>query len=240
MSNFELEIEKLKQQIAILEGKKNEIPSYSFSKIKMADLENLFEIEHKLDNINRFQSWFNSKIEISDGILTFLQNLLLENKALIQYYDEEDLKIHFLSPIFHKINFKSFENEFRDFYNEKIHYRTDKFILNGEVDFVLASGLLKSKKPYFFIQEFKKGIEFSDPRPQLIAELIAGLEISKLQEIKGAFIIGSIWNFVILEKLGENRYQYFVSENFDSSKIEDLKLIYKNLVFIKNEIMEQK
>ena len=44
---------------------------------------------------------------------------------------------------------------------------------------------------------------------------------------------------MILEKLGKDKYQYFVSDNFDSSKIEDLKSIYKNLVFVKNEIIEK-
>jgi hypothetical protein len=228
------EIEELKNLAS--KNSKNIIPSYSFSKIKFKDIENLVEIEEKLHK-NRFDFWFNSEIKISQNTKIFLQKLIDENSSLIDKYDEEDLKLYFLAPIFHHINFKSFEKEFRAFYNEKINYKTDKFILNGEVDFVLSLGLLKSKKPYFFIQEFKKGIEFSDPRPQLIAELIAGLEISKFEEIKGAFIIGSIWNFVILEKLGENKYQYFVSENFDSSKIGDLKAIYKNLLFIKNEII---
>jgi hypothetical protein len=57
--------------------------------------------------------------------------------------------------------------------------------------------------------------------------------------MKGAYIIGAIWNFVILEKLGKDKYQYFVSVNFDSTKIEDLKGIYKNLMYIKNEIIEK-
>jgi hypothetical protein len=237
MSNFELEIEKLKNQIAILENQKDQIPSYSFSKIKMKDLEKLVQIEEKIDD-SKFSFWFNSDIKLSDDVQNFLTNLLFRNKNLIKKYNEEDLKIHFLSPIFFNIDFKSFEKKFRDFYNEKINYQTDKFILNGEADFVLAKGLFESEKPYFFIQEFKKGLEFSNPEPQLLAELIAGLEISKFQEIKGAYIIGSIWNFVILEKLDKDKYQYFVSENFDSSKIEDLKAIYKNLLFIKNEVLK--
>ncbi len=60
-----------------------------------------------------------------------------------------------------------------------------------------------------------------------------------LTTIKGAYIIGAIWNFVILEKLAEDKYQYFVSQNFDSTKIDDLKGIYKNLMFVKNEIISQ-
>ncbi|MDQ7046629.1 MAG: hypothetical protein Q9M39_03065 [Sulfurovum sp.] len=57
--------------------------------------------------------------------------------------------------------------------------------------------------------------------------------------MRGAYIVGAIWNFVILEKLGKDKYQYFVSENFDSSKIGDLKGIYRNLVFVKEEIVER-
>jgi uncharacterized protein YfkK (UPF0435 family) len=44
--------------------------------------------------------------------------------------------------------------------------------------------------------------------------------------------------FVILEKLAKDKYQYFISQNFDSTKIEDLKDIYKNLCFVKHEIFE--
>ena len=63
------------------------------------------------------------------------------------------------------------------------------------------------------------------------------MELNNWKTIRGAYIVGSIWNFVILEKLGKDSYQYFVSINFDSTKIEDLKSIYKNLLFVKNEII---
>jgi hypothetical protein len=41
---------------------------------------------------------------------------------------------------------------------------------------------------------------------------------------------------VILEKLGKDKYQYFVSSNFDSTKIDDLIGIYKNLLALREEI----
>ena len=47
---------------------------------------------------------------------------------------------------------------------------------------------------------------------------------------------GGHWH-TILEKLERNKYQYFNSQTFDSTKIEDLKAIYKNLLFVKNEIL---
>ncbi len=41
---------------------------------------------------------------------------------------------------------------------------------------------------------------------------------------------------MILEKLDKDKYQYFVSSNFDSTKIDDLMGIYKNLLVMKEEI----
>ena len=229
--------EDLKQLNREYYKRQNKIPTYSFSKIRDIDLKNLVDIKNGL-NENVFKEWFNQEILITEKVEAFLLELINKHKLLIKHYKEEDLKLHFLSPIFNNINFTSYENEFRDFYNEKLTYKTDKFIFNGETDFVIAKGLIDSEKPYFFIQEFKKALEYSNPEPQLLAELISGVELNNEKIIKGAYIIGEIWNFVILEKLEYNKYQYFVSENFDSTKIEDLKSIYKNLLFIKNEINE--
>ncbi len=69
---------------------------------------------------------------------------------------------------------------------------------------------------------------------------MSAVELNDWKSIKGAYIVGSIWNFVILEKLGKDKYQYFISSNFDATKIEDLKSIYRNLLFIKNEIFNEK
>jgi hypothetical protein len=56
--------------------------------------------------------------------------------------------------------------------------------------------------------------------------------------MKGAYIVGAVWHFVILEKIGTNKYQYFISKLFNATNIEDLKSIYQNLLFVKNEIIE--
>jgi len=123
------------------------------------------------------------------------------------------------------------------FYEEVITYENENFIFTGTTDFIVSKGLEYSEKPYFFIQEFKKGIKGSDPEPQLLAELISAVELNNETSMKGAYIIEAIWNFVILEKLGKDEYRYFVSDNFDSTKIDDLKEIYRNLIFVKEEII---
>jgi hypothetical protein len=125
----------------------------------------------------------------------------------------------------------------RDFYELSLRYETEDFIFGGTTDFVVSSGLVKSKTPYFFIQEFKGSEEYGNPRPQLLAELISAVELNHWNKIKGAYIIGAMWHFVILEKLEKNKYQYFVSQNFDSMRLDDLKSIYTHLLCVKNEII---
>ena len=229
------EIEDLKKQVAILMGK-DEIPTYQYSKIRDAELKKLFEIEKKLSPLI-FNSWFNNDIRLTEDIVRYLQQLIEQNSGLIEDYNEEDLKVYHIIPLLNKINFMLRDKGIRGFYELPMSYATDKFILNGTVDFVVSQGLVESKKPYFFIQEFKRSEDYGNPRPQLLAELISAVELNDWKFIKGAYIIGGNWHFAILEKLGLHKYQYFISQNFDSTKIEDLKSIYKNLLFVKNEII---
>jgi hypothetical protein len=216
--------------------RQNLIPTYQYSKITFNQLETLVDITQNIAN-NRFDDWFNSDIKISDKIVTFLQELIEKEKYYIKVYNEEDLKVNFIIPVLNKIDFK-IDGKIRGFYEEPITYTTDKFIFNGTTDFLVSTGFRKPKKPYFFIQEFKKGQASSFPEPQLLAELISAVELNGWSEIKGAYIVGAIWNFVILEKIKVGQYRYFVSENFDCTKIYDLQNIFRHLLFVKNEIIE--
>jgi hypothetical protein len=231
------EIEALKQEIKTLKGEAGEQkPSYQYSKIRETDLESLVDIDRSLDN-SVFKTWFDYELPIDNVTESLFINLIAENEALMDSYSEEDLKVNFLVPVLNKVHFKSFEHNIRDFYELSLRYEADEFIFTGTTDFVVSSGLIKSKTPYFFIQEFKRSEEYGNPRPQLLAELISAVELNNWQRIKGAYIIGSMWYFVILEKLVKNKYRYYVSPHFDSIRLDDLKAIYNHLLFIKQEIM---
>jgi len=231
------EIEELKRKVSILEGKdKKKIPTYQYSKIRDTELKKLFEIEKKLSPLI-FNNWFNNDICLTEDIVRYLQKLIERNSGLIEDYNEEDLKVYQIIPLLNQIDFLLKDKEIRGFYELPMTYKTSQFILNGTVDFVVSEGLVESKKPYFFIQEFKRSEDYGNPRPQLLAELISAVELNDWKFIKGAYITGGNWHFVILEKLELHKYQYFISQNFDSTKIEDLKSIYKNLLFVKNEIL---
>lgn len=216
----------------------NIIPSYRFSQISFNDLKKIINIKPKL-NYAKFHDWFDNKtVELNNEDTIFLDNLIKKNEFFLDNYKEEELKVKFITPILNRIDFVDIDKEVRDFYDEPLCYETDRYSLSGETDFMVAKGYFFAEQPYFFIQEFKKSKTASNPEPQLLAELIAALELNKFSSIKGAFIVGAIWNFVILEKLDTNKYQYFVSKNFDSTDLEKLKQIYKHLLVIKNEIFD--
>jgi hypothetical protein len=228
------ELEELKR----LKESRNSIPTYSFSKIKFSDIESLVEIKQIFLDSDRFSFWFGANIAINRADMNFLKRLIESNLYLINLYSEEDLKINFIAPLIKRVDFFMLESEIRDFFNEKLTYKTDKFIFTGETDFVVSKGIKRATNPYFFIQEFKRGFENTNPEPQLLAEMISAIELNSKSSMKGAYIIGENWTFVIVEKLQLHRYNYYVSRTFNSTKIEDLKSIYKNLLFIKNEIIE--
>ncbi len=219
--------------------RKNKIPTYQFSSITTKDLISLVDIKENIIDETRFNEWFEFEYSISASEEKSLKKLLDANYHLIPNYSEEDLKLNFIGPVISLVNFLMIPQEIRSYYEESLVYKTDKFIFSGTTDFLVSTGLNFSEKPYFFLQEFKKEEYFKYPKPQLLAELIAAVELNNYSEIKGAFVIGQMWTFVILEKLGDNKYQYFISESFNSRKIEELKVIYKNLKFIKDFILKE-
>jgi len=237
MSDFELQIAELKKKIEDLENKKNTIPSYQYSKIRDVELDKLVEIEENF-NTEIFNKWLNHDINLSNEVINFLTVLIKRQAKYIKIYKEEDLKIKFLTPILNKVDFFIEEEKIRDFYEEKLTYSSENFTLNGTIDFLVSKGLKKAEKPMFFIQEFKRAEDYSNPRPQLLAELISAVELNNWKTIKGAYIIGENWNFVILNRLEKHKYEYFVSRTFNSTNFEDLKGIYRNLLFVKQEIIE--
>ncbi len=219
------------------DSEKKTIPTYSFSQIRYEDLNNLVDIKRKFDK-SIFDDWFKNETVLDDKTVLFLEELLEREENYIKIYDEKNLITYFIAPIINKVNFKVL-GEIRGFYEGLINYKHKDFIFNGKADFVVSKGFRTLEKPLFFIQEFKKGTENTNPEPQLLAELISAIELNNWTQIKGAYIVGSAWNFVILKKIGKDKYQFYVSDDFYSVHIEDLKKIYKNLLFVKKEIIRE-
>jgi len=206
--------------------------SYNFSTIRFSDLQKIVAIRPKRD-ISKFEEWFSFEYFMDEEESSFLDNLIERHILLLPSYQEEDLKMKFLSPILNKVNFYS-EN-FHDWYEPAFGGFVNGVEIKGFVNYMVATGVKTPEKPYFFIQEFKPTQADKDVEDQLLAEMLVGIEKNEITIFRGGYIIGQLWKFVILEKIAENQFHYFVSKAFDSLDLEDLKQIYVILQAVKHK-----
>lgn len=208
----------------------------SFSNIKYKDLKKVVNIKQLVDD-SQFNDWFSNHYEFSEEELAFLKTLIHKNRLKVKTYTEEELKAKFIIPLLNKVDFQG-EN-YSDWYERTIKTVINGWEIGGLTDFMIAKGEREPETPYFFIQEFKPSKTSSYPEEQLIAELLVALHLNKETLIKGAYIVGEHWYFVITQRDETDNYQYFVSESFDSLKLEDLKRIYQYLQTIKSEVLKK-
>jgi len=225
------EIEKLRKENLALKGIEED-KSKAFSKVTTQYLNDLKVVEINFSD-EIFENWFNNNIKISDENEAFLKKLLNKYGKILAKYNEDTLKVKFIGLILEEVSFTNFDLRVSDFYNAPLNFKNNKINFGGFCDFCVAKGLGDPDKPYFFIQEYKPSANGTHPEPQLVAELISAVELNNWKEIKGCYIIGAVWNFVIVEKLGKDKYQYFVSRDFMSTDINHLKDIFKIYYLLK-------
>ncbi len=181
---------------------------------------------------NKFDAWFNYEYKLSEEENKFLKHLIKENKLSLIHYNEIKLTIKFIAPILTKVKFDT--EDFTDWYGYKMECELNDYVLKGEPDFAVATGISVPKKPYFFLQEYKRAVNpTGNPEYQALAAMLAAMTLNNTNTIRGGYIIGRLWNFITLEKLENGNYEYFVSNGFDCLKFIDLKQIYINLQAVK-------
>ncbi len=206
--------------------------SYLFSEINYKILKNIIDIK-LIKSQEIFKEWFDFKFEINKSDEEFLVKLIDASKYNIADYIEYQLLAHFISPFLNKVYF--YGKNYREWFQTEISEIVNGKKLSGKPDFMVASGDFEPEKPFFFIQEFKKQKTNSDPLRQLLAQMTVAMEINKTTIMRGAYNIGKLWNFVIIEKTENGKYKYYESESFDSLKINDLKQIYIKLQAVKHK-----
>ncbi len=126
-------------------------------------------------------------------------------KNLSKYIDswfEEDLKMKFLSFVFFLSDISE-DQKIDIFFERIIKTETRNVQISVVVDCMISSvlGLAAPKKPYFFMQEFKKSKgDSQDAEGQMLAAMIAAQHINNNEKpLYGAYVIGDRWCFTILD-----------------------------------------
>jgi hypothetical protein len=149
----------------------------------------------------------------------------------IEYWNEEELKYHFLGKFVDMVNFDKFDH-YRSFLGRTLSAEVDGMIISGEVDFMVATGKQTPQVPFFFLHEYKQELKRdNDPLGQvLIAMVAAQARNAHGKPIYGCYVTGRFWYFVVLHEK-----EYSVSDAFKATDDEIYK-ITSMLLFAKADI----
>ncbi len=198
----------------------------SFNQWKYEEVETTFKLE-RVKHFAPLKKWLAAKHEPSEAnavFLQMLQNLLIDN---VNNWNEEELKFHFLGPLMLTINFIT--DQYQSFLERTLSATIDGMEVSGRFDFLVAQGKQTPKAPFFCVHEYKPEPNPSgDPLGQLLIEMLTVQHLNQTQQpIYGAYVVGRLWFFVILEA---NKYD--VSLAYDATK-DDLYGIYSILKEVK-------
>lgn len=177
---------------------------------------------------------YQTELEASDQKLLEKKRLLLQDEG--EYWNEEELKMKFLAILF-EIADMNVPDKIKLFYERPLSAVIDGYEINVVCDAMLASskGVGKPKKPYFFLQEFKKqkGKSQDAEGQMLAAMLVAQFENDNQKTVYGCYIQGKYWTFATLQDKN-----YCVSASLDATNTEHLQKIVFTLKNIKNLVLK--
>lgn len=185
-----------------------------------------------INNSEVLLKWVNSNGELNVEEQKFLEKLYIRSKDLINYWNEEELKMRFISHLLLIADIEV-DNKIALFYERSLSAKIGQHTLKVIADCLIASPatFARPKTPYFFMQEYKRSKgDYKDPEAQMLMAMIIAQELNKDEKpIYGSYIYGSRWRFCTLEDKS-----YSQSEEFDADKYADL----VKIVFILRKLKE--
>jgi hypothetical protein len=202
-----------------------------FERWTFEDVEDTFSIK-RVKNHPTLTAWLDALYEADEFVekrLAKLQERLLNN---VEAWNEEELKYQFLGLLMDLVDMDN--EKYKAFLGRKLSANFKDEILSGNVDFVIATGKVEPKHPFFFIHEYKQEKKKdNDPLGQLLVAMVtAQIRNNEDRPIMGCYIVGRFWFFVILDA-----NQYSVSLAYDATQ-DDIKNIYAILKKARNYIEE--
>jgi hypothetical protein len=170
----------------------------SFDKWDTDDVELTFNLR-RLRTLPTLTTWLageHSTSQRENEDIEELRDSLLMN---VNDWNEDELKFKFIAPFVRLIRYDT--EHFRSFTQRTITAVINDVKLTGRLDFLVATGSSKPRKPFFFLHEYKKerGSD-NDPRAQLLVEMLAARELNTTKyPLYGCYVVGRNWFFVVLE-----------------------------------------
>ena len=145
-------------------------------------------------------------------------------------WNETELENKFISPA---IMLADIDDDKVGYFLERpLSATIGDYQMSGIVDGMIATGLREPNTPLFCLHEYKRSIENQGtPDAQVLAAMLVARELNQHNHpIYGLFVVGLVWNFVVLE--GNN---YCISHNYNADGLEMFN-IFKMLKNLKSLI----
>jgi hypothetical protein len=191
-----------------------------FYQFKGAKVINTFGIRtlHQCENLD---NWLDASDILNDFEIMTLNAALGRYNELGKSWNEEELKMHFISAIFAVAN-PNVPHICKTYFERPLEGIVDNKQMHLITDCMIASPKLAGDpdKPYFFMQEFKQAQLWgkTDPEGQMLAAMLLAQEMNDDgNPIYGSFVIERQWYFATLK--GRN---YCQSQTYNSTKVNDL------------------
>ncbi len=207
----------------------------TFSTVTYAELKQIVDLNEEVDD-SKFADWLCEGQILDSSDAEFLIDLASRHRKNIDAYSEEEVKAKLIIPILNRIDFTV--NGFTDWYERPLHAIFGETELYGTADYFVARGEKEPVAPVFFLQEFKPAFTNKSPEVQLIAEMLVAFQTATQSEMRGAYITGSIWKFVLMERL-HTGFVYYVSQSLDCLRQQDASKIYSSLQTLRRKLSEQ-
>ncbi len=176
-------------------------------------------------------NWQKMQIEIGEfekeHLLTLQASLIRGGKA----WNEVELENKFISPVIMMAKIDDLKIGY--FLERPLKGIVGDYELSGIVDGIIATGFRDPKKPFFCMHEYKRSVENQgSPDAQALAAMLVVREKNNNEKpIYGLYVVGLIWNFMVL-----NGNQYCVSKDYKADN-EDIFAIFQMIKSLKQIIL---
>lgn len=175
---------------------------------------------------------FDIKGELTESEKTLLHKVRVRLMDNADSWNEEELKMQFISMI---MFLADFESPIRTYYDREISEMVGDIFIRCEADMLLSKGIGELiETPYFFLHEYKREKKYSgDPVGQMLAGMLVGQAKNNNENqnanrpMYGCYVQGRFWFFSVLD--GK---EYVIGPSLDATDeimAERLVLILKNL-----------
>lgn len=186
-----------------------------------------------LNKCESLETWLDAKSSLNDFEMQTLEAAIGRYEELGKSWNEEELKMHFISAIFAVAN-PNIPGICKTYFERPLEGVVNNYQMHIVADCMIASPKLAGDpdKPYFFLQEFKQAQLWgkTDPEGQMLAAMLLARELNADgKPIYGCYVVERNWYFTTL-----SGNDYCVSKQFDSIQKPDL----LQIVFILRKLKE--